>query len=47
MTLARKKLISLDDTPYYHYVCRCVPKSLRGVGSAACLSVGDGPFQWT
>ena len=28
MTIARSRQISLQDTPYYHVVSRCVPKIL-------------------
>ncbi|MFK8012827.1 MAG: hypothetical protein AB8B80_12360, partial [Marinicellaceae bacterium] len=27
MTLARKQLISIEDTPYYHIVTRCVRRA--------------------
>jgi len=39
MTTARGKLISLNDTTYYHCISRCVPKALRGAGSTTRLSM--------
>jgi hypothetical protein len=39
MTRARRELISLEPTLYYYCVSRCVPKALRGAGSAARFSV--------
>ena len=44
MTRPRKVLISLADTPYYHITSRCVPKALRGAGSAPCISVWRRPL---
>jgi hypothetical protein len=38
MTRPTSELISLADTPYYHITSRCVPKALRGAGSAAIIS---------
>ncbi len=35
MPRSRKSLISLGDTPYYHYICRYVRRALlQGVESA-------------
>ena len=42
MTRPRKALISLADTPYYHITSRCVPKALRGAGSASRFSLWGG-----
>ena len=35
-------MISLADTPCYHITSRCVPKTLRGAGSALRISVRGG-----
>jgi hypothetical protein len=42
MGYARKSLISLNDTPYYHCVARCVRRAwLWGVDEYAGLCVPD------
>ncbi len=40
MPNARKTQVSIEATPYYHCISRCVPKALRGAGSTPCF------FMW-
>ena len=42
MTRDRKELIAIEDTPYYHCISRCVPNTLRGAGSTACVPMWRG-----
>ena len=40
MPKPRYTQVSLEATPYYHCISRCVPKTLRGAGSPSRL------FMW-
>jgi len=39
MTRARDSIIDLEATPYYHCICRCVPKAFHGADSQTRFSL--------
>jgi hypothetical protein len=46
MTRPRATLVSLDDTPWYHCVSRCVRRDFRGLISGTDLGDFRGQFDY-